>query len=36
MDFRSIYATMLKTWLKADDVKVLGKQFAPLDLFKTA
>lgn len=35
-DFRSIYATMLKDWLKADDVKVLGKKFEPLSLFKTA
>jgi uncharacterized protein (DUF1501 family) len=36
MDFRSIYASMLKDWLKADDVKVLGKKFEPLNLFKSA
>jgi uncharacterized protein (DUF1501 family) len=34
LDFRRIYATMLKDWLKADDVKVLGKKFEPLALFK--
>jgi uncharacterized protein (DUF1501 family) len=34
LDFRRIYATMLRDWLKADDVKVLGKRFEPLPLFK--
>ncbi|GAA4458277.1 DUF1501 domain-containing protein [Nibrella saemangeumensis] len=27
IDFRSIYATLLRNWLKADDVAVLGQQF---------
>lgn len=34
VDFRSIYATMLRDWLKADDVKVLGKKFEALPLIK--
>ena len=29
----SIYATVLNKWLRADDAKVLGKQFPYLDLF---
>jgi uncharacterized protein (DUF1501 family) len=36
LDFRRIYATMLKDWLKADDMKVLGKKFDTLPLFKNA
>ena len=36
LDFRRIYATMLRTWLKADDVKVLGGKFEALPLFKNA
>jgi uncharacterized protein (DUF1501 family) len=36
LDFRRIYSTMLRHWLKADDVKVLGQKFEPLPLFKTA
>ncbi len=30
VDFRSIYATLLRHWLQADDVAVLGQSFAPL------
>lgn len=30
VDFRSIYATLLRNWLGADDVAVLGESFAPL------
>lgn len=33
-DFRRVYAAMLRTWLKADDAKVLGAKFEPLALFK--
>ena len=33
-DFRRVYAGVLRDWLKADDVKVLGKRFEPLKLFK--
>ncbi len=36
LDFRRLYATMLGTWLKADDQKVLGNRFEKLDLFKNA
>jgi uncharacterized protein (DUF1501 family) len=36
MDFRRIYATVLRDWLKADDVKILGRKFEPLPLFKMA
>jgi len=36
LDFRRIYATMLRTWLKADDTKVLGQKFDLLPLFKNA
>jgi uncharacterized protein (DUF1501 family) len=36
IDFRRIYASMLNTWLRADDVKVLGQKFQPLPIFKTA
>jgi uncharacterized protein (DUF1501 family) len=36
LDFRRIYATMLGTWLKADDAAVLGQKFERLDLFKNA
>jgi uncharacterized protein (DUF1501 family) len=30
VDFRSVYATLLRNWLHADDVAVLGQTFAPL------
>jgi uncharacterized protein (DUF1501 family) len=36
LDFRRIYATMLRNWIKADDTKVLGHTFEPLPLFKNA
>jgi uncharacterized protein (DUF1501 family) len=32
VDFRSVYATVLNKWLKADDTKILGQQFDKLDL----
>ena len=35
-DFRSVYATMLHPWLGADDAKILGGNFAPVDLLKKA
>jgi uncharacterized protein (DUF1501 family) len=35
-DFRRIYATVLREWLKADDVKILGKKFDTLPLLKLA
>jgi uncharacterized protein (DUF1501 family) len=31
VDFKSVYATILKNWLNADDKKILGKQFDHLD-----
>jgi len=34
LDFRHIYATLLKEWLQADASKVLGSQFATLGLLK--
>jgi uncharacterized protein (DUF1501 family) len=27
IDFKNVYATVLKNWLQADDVKILGKQY---------
>lgn len=30
VDFRSIYATLLRNWLKTDDVTILGKKFDTL------
>ena len=30
IDFRSIYATLMNKWLKADDTKILGRSFDPL------
>ena len=30
VDFRNIYATLLRNWLRADDVAVLGRQFESL------
>jgi len=35
-DFRRIYATVLRNWLKADDAKVLGRKFDTLPLLKLA
>jgi uncharacterized protein (DUF1501 family) len=31
VDFKNVYATVLKKWLKADDVSILGRQFGYLD-----
>lgn len=31
VDFKDVYATILKNWLKADDKKILGKQFDHLN-----
>jgi hypothetical protein len=36
LDFRDLYATMLRQWLRADDVKVLGRRFDGVDLFERA
>jgi uncharacterized protein (DUF1501 family) len=30
VDFRSVYAGVLESWLKTKSLPVLGKQFAPL------
>ena len=30
VDFRNIYATLLRNWLKTDDVAILGRKFEPL------
>lgn len=30
VDFRSIYATLLRDWLKTDDVAILGRKFETL------
>jgi len=27
IDFKNVYATVLKNWLNTDDVKILGKQY---------
>jgi len=35
-DFRRIYATVLREWLKADDAKILGHRFDTLPLLKNA
>ena len=35
-DFRQVYATVLRRWLGADDVKILGGSYESLDLFKRA
>ncbi len=32
VDFRNIYATLLRNWLKTDDVAILGRAFEPLGL----
>ena len=36
IDFRSVYATLLKDWLGIDSVPVLGQEFERLDLFRQA
>jgi uncharacterized protein (DUF1501 family) len=33
VDFRAVYATVLDTWLRADDREVLGRAYSPLSLF---
>jgi uncharacterized protein (DUF1501 family) len=33
-DFRKVYATLLKQWLGADDAKILGGKFEPMDIYK--
>ncbi len=35
IDFRSIYATLLENWLKADAKQVLGRQFEKLDVISS-
>jgi uncharacterized protein (DUF1501 family) len=35
-DFRSLYATILKEWLRTDPVAILGQPFKTLDLFRNA
>jgi uncharacterized protein (DUF1501 family) len=32
VDFRTIYASLLRNWLKADDVAILGHKFNTLNL----
>jgi uncharacterized protein (DUF1501 family) len=32
VDFRSVYASVLETWLRTDSQKVLGRKFVPLDI----
>jgi uncharacterized protein (DUF1501 family) len=34
VDFRQVYASMLRTWLKADDSALLGHAYSPLSLFE--
>lgn len=31
VDFKSVYSTVLKKWLNADDAKILGKKYGQLD-----
>ena len=31
VDFKNVYATLLKKWLNADDNEILGKQYAYLN-----
>jgi uncharacterized protein (DUF1501 family) len=31
LDFKRVYATVLNKWLEADDFKILGKKYEPLD-----
>ena len=33
IDFRRVYATVLRSWLSADDRQILGNSFQPLPLF---
>lgn len=34
VDFRSVYSAVLKTWLKADPVKIIGKSYARPSIFR--
>ncbi|HSU68974.1 MAG TPA: DUF1501 domain-containing protein [Tepidisphaeraceae bacterium] len=34
-DFRTVYASLLRNWLGADDTKILGRKFDALDVLKT-
>ncbi len=36
VDFRSVYATVLRKWLRADDKQLLGRQYELLDCIKSA
>jgi uncharacterized protein (DUF1501 family) len=36
VDFRSVYATILRNWLRADDKQILGKQYELLSFIKSA
>ena len=36
VDFRSVYASVLRDWLKADDKDVLGKTYDDLSLFRAS
>lgn len=33
-DFRRVYASLLNGWLGADDAKILGRKFEPMEIFK--
>jgi uncharacterized protein (DUF1501 family) len=33
-DFRRVYASLLNGWLGADDAKILGRKFEPMDILK--
>jgi uncharacterized protein (DUF1501 family) len=35
-DFRRVYGTIVRQWLGADDVKILGRKFETIDILKTA
>ncbi|MGE0880575.1 MAG: DUF1501 domain-containing protein [Acidimicrobiia bacterium] len=35
VDFRKVYASVLSTWLKSDEVEVLGGNYGTLDLFRS-
>ncbi len=35
IDFRSVYASVLDTWLRADDREVLGHTYSPVSLFSS-
>ena len=35
VDYRALFATLVGTWLHADDAQVFGQSFAKLDMFET-